>query len=381
VQLLLLGVAMAFIFVTKAMLEPLVPLLALSLGAPPSIVGALVAAPFLLPLFFAVSVGVLVDRRPPRRLITLGALALSVAPVTVVFFPSMIILALVQILIGLSHLILVISGQSLVAALGSGKERERNFGRYTTFLSAGQLVGPLVGGVLADMLGYRLAFGMAGVFALVGAVLSLFLSPSGINVTRNRERGLDLERVRSLLSKDGIKAALALSASVLFALGAYQAFFPVYLEDLNYPVTVIGLLLSLRALSALVVRPFTAKIIGALHGRFNTAFLMMLLAAIGVGMTGLVEVVVPLALASILIGIGWGITQPISMVTVTEQVKDQERGFALSMRITGNRLAQLSSPLLFGVLAEVSGISAAFIVGGSALFIASLFITRWGRYL
>jgi MFS family permease len=380
-QLVLLGMGMAFVFVTKAMLEPLVPLFALSLGASPTVVGILVAAPFLLPLFLAVYVGALVDRLPPSKLITVGAAALAIAPVGVVFFPNLLMLGAAQVAIGLAHLVLVISGQAYVASLASGKVQEANFGRYTTFLSAGQLIGPVLAGIFADALGYDLAFGLAGTISLVGVIISLFLAKAKRDRSAANFRFGDLNRVRELLSKGGIKAALTVSASVLFALGAYQAFFPIYLEGLNYPVTAIGVLLSLRAFAALSVRPFTATIISHFGGRFHTVIVMMALVSIGLLATGIGSSIVILGLAAVSIGIGWGITQPLSMVAVTEQVLGGERGFALSMRITANRLAQLGSPILFGLVAERSGVGATFVLSSAILILANLWIVRFGRHL
>jgi MFS family permease len=103
--------------------------------------------------------------------------------------------------------------------------------------------------------------------------------------------------------------------------------------------------------------------------------------SIGLLATGIGSSIVILGLAAVSIGIGWGITQPLSMVAVTEQASGGERGFALSMRITANRLAQLGSPILFGLVAEWSGVGGTFVLSSAILIVANLWIMRFGRHL
>lgn len=259
---------MALILMTKAMLAPLVPLFGLELGASPATIGLLVSLAFVFPLFLAMPVGALVDRWGSRGLITIGSVGLGLAPLAVAVWPSLLMLALVQVIAGLAHLLLVVAAQSHIASLGTnGRDRERNFGWYATFLSGGQLVGPLLAGVIADTLSYQLAFAVAGGASLATVLMSRLLLMTRPVVSKGP---LNLYgqpgQVRSLLSNEGVKMALVVSSGVLFAMSAHQAFLPLYLETLAYPVTVIGFLISLKALMGMVVRPCMSGIIYLLGG-------------------------------------------------------------------------------------------------------------------
>ncbi|HEY8530946.1 MAG TPA: hypothetical protein VIL08_01745, partial [Limnochorda sp.] len=44
---------------------------------------------------------------------------------------------------------------------------------------------------------------------------------------------------------------------------------------------------------------------------------------------------------------------------------------------TGNRLAQVASPLLYGMVAEVAGIEAAFVTGGLVLLAVTASLLLW----
>src|SRR5690606_5321395 len=84
-----------------------------------------------------------------------------------------------------------------------------------------------------------------------------------------------------------------------------------------------------------------------------------------------------LALASMAGGIGIGLVQPLSMLGVAETVDEGERGRAMGLRLTGNRAAQFTSPVLFGLVAEVAGLETAFVVGGLLLMAATASLFLW----
>src|SRR5690606_5254779 len=81
--------------------------------------------------------------------------------------PSIPVLFGAQALAGLSELLVIVAGQTYATSLSTGREREQHLGWYTTMVSAGQLVGPLLGGVLADAVGYARSFLTASVLGLL----------------------------------------------------------------------------------------------------------------------------------------------------------------------------------------------------------------------
>jgi len=367
---------MLFTFAATSMIVPLVPLFSVSLGASKMLVGFLVAMSNVLPLMFAMSIGKLVDRWGSRGLITAGSLGLSLAPILVVLSPGLGTLAITQVLVGLCHLTLVVAAQSLVASLGGGKLRERNFGWYTTFISAGQLVGPLLAGVLVDSFGYQAAFSVAGALPLASVAVSHLLPRTRPVLVSRIERSGSRPQSRALFGNPGMRMALASSCGILFATSAYQAFVPVYLDMLAFSATSIGVVLSLRAFAAMSVRPLMPFIVVFLGGRSRALLVTLLLVSLGFGATGFAQSWTALIITSTLIGFGWGISQPLSVVSVVEHVKEHERGFALGLRLTGNRASQILSPLLLGLVAQRVGFGAMFFTGSIALVAFSLLIVR-----
>jgi MFS family permease len=64
----------------------------------------------------------------------------------------------------------------------------------------------------------------------------------------------------------------------------------------------------------------------------------------------------------VLIGLGLGIGQPMTIAWVANRAPRQERALALGVRLTGNRAALLVVPTVMGVIAGASGITAIWLV-------------------
>lgn len=388
-QLVLVGAALACAMATLMMVSMFVPLYAVTLGASPAVVGLLVSMNYLIPMFLALSVGGLVDRIGSKGPLSAAALLLALAPMVVWAQPSIASLALLQVLAGIAHLVFVVSAQRFVSDLGRGARAERNFGWYSTFQSAGQMAGPLLGGLLIDLQGRQGAFLGAGLLALLALVVTRLLrapppdAPAvadGAKAAATEQPGQGPgrhQKIRGLLANPGMRMAIAISCGVLVAQSVGQTFLPVYLDELRFSATMIGFLISLRGFMSMMVRPFMPVIVRALGGRATAAMIMVLVLALGLGMTGFVDTVLPLMAASLLVGLGAGITQPLSIVTVTDHVAKSEVGLALGMRLTWNRLAQVSSPALMGLVAQFGGLSWAFVAAASTLLVTAGLILRW----
>ena len=376
-QLLVTSLTVAFGVATQTMLMLLSPLYAISLGAGAGQVGLLISLTYVLPLLLALPIGSLVDRLGSKGPIIAACAALALAPALVWAIPGLVTLAVVQALAGVAQLTLVVASQRHVSELGRGAKSERNFGWYTTFQSAGQLAGPLLGGVLVDTLAQPLPFLITGALAAVAVVIAQGLrNLEPIGSTPSKRVGARNE-VRAMLNNYGVRMGIAISCGVLLALAARQSMLPVYLEELDFAATTIGLLISFRALVSMLVRPFMPAILARFGGRATTAFLMVVMLAVGLGMNSFATTIIPLLISAALIGIGSGITQPLSMVTITDYVQRDRVGFALGLRLTANRLAQSLSPALIGVVAERAGIPWAFAVAAGTLLITAGLIWYW----
>ncbi len=354
----------------------LAPLYALELGATTEVIGLLVAAAFVIPLFLAIPVGAIVDRVPHKAMLIPAAAILAAAPLPVITFMSTTGLAFTQVLLGISHLVLVVASQAYVASVGSGKQHEANFGWYTMFMSGGQLAGPIVAGVASDELSFLAAYALVatvGLLALIG-----FLPFRFTQVHRSAQAsGFAWQKLRHLAGVSGFRVGVLVSFCVLFALTAYLTFFPLHLAALGYSTATIGLIIGVRALASTVVRPFMPLIITALSGRQATMLVTVVCVMLAISLAGTASALWAVVAISVLVGVGVGISLPLAIVAVADHQHAEVRGAALGIQVTANRSAQALCPATLGLVAGALGLAAAFFASGMLLLACAGLLIGW----
>ncbi|ADU51411.1 major facilitator superfamily MFS_1 [Thermaerobacter marianensis DSM 12885] len=368
----------ALTFAVVTMSRPLFSVFAAEdLGAGATGLGVVAGAYALVPLFLSLPVGGLISRWGERPLMVAGSAGLAGGLLLAAASLSLPWLVAASLVAGMAQMLMVVCTQTLVTSLGEPREREQYLAWFTTATSAGQLVGPLGGGFLADHAGFRATFAAAAVLCLGGILLArrVHTPPTPGKAPELRAQA---GRARELLALPEMRLAILAAFSLIFSLGVNQSFYSVYVTRvLGFSTSTLGMLLAVRAVMALAVRAYMRPLVALAGGRYRVLFLAMVAGAVALGATPLLRDVASLTVAAALLGVATGLTMPLSMLAAANSVPAAERGLAMGVRLTGNRLAELSSPLLFGPLAEWVGLGPAFHGAGALLLGAALLSLRW----
>jgi MFS family permease len=352
------------------MLLVTVPVYGLELGASPLMLGVILSSQYLLPFLLAIPLGGVVARHGGRITLVAGALVMTAGLLLMQLLPGYYGLIGGQLLIGLAHLQMVLSAQTIISSLATGPKLEGYFGWYATWLSGGQVIGPLLAGGWIHWAG-----GVDNLF-LVMAGPALLGGLSGLALTGDARLGMPVTgkqtgfRAQATLIRGntGVQVSIAITVAGMFALGVYGSYMPVYLDSLEMSAVMIGVLISLRSGVSMVIRPFIPRIIHAVGGREKATILALCTMSAGLACMGFASNVFAIALLSMLVGLGGGLTQPLSMVVLAESVGREQRSGALGMRLMANRAVHFVAPLLFGAVLGMSGFGLSF--GLSGMFIA-----------
>ncbi len=359
------------------MLIVAVPVYGLQLGASPLVLGAVLSAQYLLPLVLAIPLGGIVSRFGGRATLLAGAGIMVAGLLSMHAWYGYAGLVTGQLLVGLAHLQMVLAAQTIISNLGTGPRLEQYFGWYATWLSGGQVIGPLLAGVVLKSSDTEYVFLVMALFALVSGVVTLRLTGQArerIHVTR-QQAGFRAQW-QLVGSNRGVQLSILVTVLGMFALGVYGSYLPVYLESLAISPLIIGVLVSLRAGVSMLVRPFMARIIALAGGRVPTVLLSLGTLAAGLAFLGASEQLLLMAALAMLVGIGSGLTQPLSMVILAESVERERRAGALGMRLMANRAVHFLAPLFFGLLLELSGFTLAFAASGILIGFALILAHR-----
>jgi len=139
----------------------------------------------------------------------------------------------------------------------------------------------------------------------------------------------------------------------------------------------VGWLLAVRGAVSLISRVAVVQLIRTISRRWTFVGSMVM------GVAGLVLlpfVDVPGAVVAMcLLGVGLGLTQPLTMSWVSSLSAPNARGAAIGLRLTANRLAQTVLPPTIGFVVAGSGSTGVFL--GCAVVLAAATGTVVGRRL
>ena len=342
---------------------------AVELGLSDIWIGVVGASFSLLPLLLATQVGTRIDRKGARGAFLVGAGCVVISALGLLGTGNSIIALLGWTgLLGIGHLLCLLSQHATAANQPTDAIRERMFGHYTALISFAQILAPLVvalfagpGAVPHTWLLFAVA-AFAGLISL-GCVL-LMRPPAKPQVTSKPAPQLP---VGHLLRQKGVVQAILAGVGVICAVDLLVIYLPVLGAQAIIPASTIAALLMVRALASLLSRLCFGWLLSRLGRR---VMLTGSLLATGLGLT-ILGIPAPewvLALAMILIGIGIGLASPISMSWVTSVVPPTSRGLVLSLRLTGNRLAQFLLPMSVGIVAAGAGVSSVFLLLSAGLY-------------
>jgi MFS family permease len=373
-------VALTFCFVVYSMLQVTIPVHALALGASHLGLGVVLSCQYLLPFLLAIPLGGVVTRHGGRRTLVGGALVMGVGLVLMQLLPGFYGLVLGQLLVGLAQLQMALSAQTVISSLATGTRLEGYFGWYSTWVSGGQVVGPLLaGGWIEWAGGVGYLFLLMAAIALTGALFGLFLTGEADRGQRVARSQIGFRaQARLMRANSGVQISIWITIAGMFVLGVYGNYLPVYLDSLEMSAAMIGLLVSLRAAVSMLARPFIPKFIALVGGRENATYLSLAVLSLGLGGLGLAKQAPAIGLLSVLVGLGTGLCQPLSMVVLAESVDKVQRAGALGMRLMANRAIQFLAPLSFGVVLELGGFLVSFALSAAVVMLIAAVLHRFG---
>ena len=362
-----------------ALLRPAISYSALGIGVAPEWLGGIAAMYALLPVFVALPLGRLTDRRGTRGLMLAGASIIAFATTLLVMGSEQLPALLVaNAVLGFGQVAVMLSLQSGVATLWVAEKRSAAYGWFAFATAFGQLLGPavlaVVGGEGSEpeilplyLIGAITAAAMVGCsFAWIGL---------GPRFSAATIEGESLVPWLSALKAPGFSSAVLASVVVLAALDLLSVYLPALGVEYGISASAIGLLLAVRATASMLSRATMGLLIRGVGER------LLLIGSLALGCFSIALIPVPLPLGGLiavmsLAGIGLGYGNPLTLAWVVHTVAPQVRDTAISIRILGNRIGQTALPAAAGALTASAGSAVMFWTLAAALGAVSLLTAR-----
>lgn len=232
--------------------------------------------------------------------------------------------------------------------------RGEGLGYYGMMTTVAMAIGPVLSLYVLEQYGFYYLFTICSAIAALG-IFILFFIPSSVEVLGEDQKKLTID---SFLER----RVFTISVIVFFialTYGGIVSFITLYAKELG--VSNPGIYFLVYAISILVVRPYSGKIfdqegpgrlMGIGLGSIVIAFVLLYIAS---------ETFVFL-LSAVIMGIGFGIVQPINMAMAIKRVEPLRRGAANGTLMSANDLGIGLGSVLLGMLSSEFGMSFMYLV-------------------
>ncbi len=338
----------------------LVSLFAIELGASQFVIGIMIATYSLLPAIFAAYAGRLSDRLGTRLPIMAGSLGMAASLALPWLSPTLPALCASAALLGVSHMFYNLSAQNLIGAAGGAEDRTRNFSNYSLAMAVGAFAGPVTAGLAIDRLGHAESYLCIAALPLVPVLLLAFTREvRGGPRIRSEEEEAVLSA--SLLANPVLRRTLIASAMSVTGQDLFQFYMPIYGHSVGLSASAIGVVLSMFGVAAFIVRMALPAFVKR-WGPDLVFSVALYVAASAFLLFPLFSSAFMLSVVALLLGLGMGCAQPVTLMLIYSRAPEGRSGEALGMRVTINQITHIIVPVVFGTLGSAFGIAPVFVI-------------------
>jgi MFS transporter, DHA1 family, multidrug resistance protein len=342
--------------------------------------GLVFSGPFFLSFFFTPLWGVVGDRYGRKLMVVRAVIGLGIAQILVGMSQSVEQLLLFRMVQG------ALSGfiPAALTLVSASAPRERTgyaLGLLQTSISAGMLIGPVIGGTLADIIGYRpIFFVVSGLCLLSGIFVMIMVKetkPAG------REETFSLyDNYRFAFSSRQIALAMVLIYLAQTSVVMLQPVFALFIEKIHvgteYISTLTGALFSVVGLVMIFSAPWWGNR-NDLIGYRKNLFYASALATVMLLFQALSQTTWQVAVSRAGLGFAMGGVIPSLYSFISKQTPLMRRGGVIGIASSFTILANITGPTSSGYVASHYDIRTALYLTSAIIGIACLLIVKFIR--
>ncbi len=230
-------------------------------------------------------------------------------------------------------------------------------GTVQTAQRLGPALGPIIGGLVAQIVGLRRAFLVTSVFYVVALLIVFFLYDERLGHPHHRSRDQQPVRFRSVLAFENFVLLMAVVFGLQIVDRSYGPILPLYVAELGTPADrvplVAGVLFSTAAAAGAFGNQLCARLLRSRTPR------SIISGAAGLGAAGaLVFLLAPRTLwlfaGTPVLGVALGLATTTAYTAASGVMPAQARGAGFGLLTTASLTALALSPILSGLLGATS---------------------------
>lgn len=352
--------------------------------------GIVFSAPFIVSFFVTPFWGALGDRFGRKLIMVRAIFGLGIAQILTSLSQNVYQLFIFRMIQG------AISGfiPSTLAFVSAETPYEKKgyaIGVLQTATSSGHLLGPLFGGVLADLVGYRYIFQLTGLMCFLAGFLLIFgVVETKRNDRRSEKNDLKVlsENYRLAFGNANISAGLILIFLSQVTVMIVQPIFALFVEhitgDVKHISTLAGFSFSIAGAFTVLSAPFWGrkndkdiKKYGIFGYKRN-----LILSFSGTGLSfilqGISNSIILVIISRALFGFFLGGTTPVLYSFVSRNVEEGKQGGVMGIASSFTTLSNVVGPWIGGLIASFWGLRVGFYLSALINFISLFIVVKIG---
>ena len=318
------------------------------------LIGLVVAARYIGTMIFDVPAGILVGRIGLRKTMTAGVLLFGIAAIWAGMSPNFSSLMAARLLAGASYALWSISRHSYIAAVVPMDVRGRALALFGGLSRIATILGPLIGGILAEFVGIRVPFFAQATVAIFTLLMILITAK---NMVETQQTGMrrnvfkELGRVVSTHRSDFATAGVA-AIALQFLRSGREFLIPVWGEEIGLGKDQIGYIATISFAIDSMMFPLVGYSMDR-WGRKSTGIPAFLVLGIAIALIPQTGTFGALLAVGLLAGLGNGLSSGFVLITGTDlSPKNNPGGFLGVWRFISDT-GGASGPVAIGGLAQI----------------------------
>lgn len=249
-----------------------------------------------------------------------------------------------------------------------------NMSLWSTCVSIGSILGPVLGGYLSKNMGYKTVFYVSSVILVANALLLLVTGRSLQTGERSKVKIKIWENIKSILYNPQMKFTFIIAFLIFFGLSSVRSFIPIYASELfNMDEISVGLMTTIGTSIQLILTLF----MGSLSDRISVKRLLISLLSISGVLFLLIQFAsTPLHITLLTIGIIISYSSPfISLIMCSKLASKEKLGITMGIYGSFEDLGLIIGPLVFGYVWETLGAKHIYLLTAASAFLAITLLT------
>ena len=317
------------------------------------------------------------DKYGRRPLINIGLLTLAISMFLFYFADSIWLLYLSRAIGGIGCAFLIPAIFAYVADITTMEQRAKGNSFISASMSLGIVIGPGIGGFLADF-GLKTPLLVSAVVGLVAFVVSYFTLAESQEEKVEIPQGENTSMVKDIILsvKKPFFIPLIITLIMSFGLMSYETVLGLYVDD-KFGATPqeIAFMVTSTGLVGVIMQLFVVDRLVKAIGEVNVLKLFLIVTASGFFLSIIAGSYTMFFAISLLIFLATSILRPV-LTTLISKMAGNEQGFAMGMNNAYMSIGNIMGPLLAGALYDID-ILYPFIAGLIILIFTILLTFMW----